>query len=400
MSEYKKKFVLDEERIPKAWYNIVPDLPAPPAAAAQPGDAAAGRPRRPRADLPAEHHRAGGLGRALHRDPRRGPPDLPHVEADAAHPRHRPREGARHAGQDLLQVRGRQPGRLAQEQHRRRAGLLQQAGRHHAARHRDRRRPVGQRPQHGLPDVRPRVHGLHGQGELPPEAVPAQHDAALGRQRDPQPQRPDQRRSRRAGRGPGVARQPRHRHQRGRRGRRHAPRLQVRARQRRPTTCSCTRRSSARRRSCSARTPTPIRTSSSAASAAARASAGSPSRSCARTSPARRTRASSPWSRPPARRSPRASSVYDFGDEAQTTPLFKMYTLGHDFMPPGIHAGGLRYHGMAPLLSHVYDLGLMEAVVGARRPRSSRRRSSSRRPRASSRRRRARTRSAPRSTRR
>ena len=47
----------------------------------------------------------------------------------------------------------------------------------------------------------------------------------------------------------------------------------------------------------------------------------------------------------------------------QTTPLFKMYTLGHDFMPAGIHAGGLRYHAMAPLLSHVYDLGLMEAVA-------------------------------------
>ena len=232
MSEYKKKFVLDEERIPKAWYNIVPDLPAPPAAAAQPGDAAAGRPRRPLADLPAEHHRAGGLGGAVHRDPRGGPPDLSHLEADAAHPRHRPREGARHAGQDLLQARGRQPGRLAQEQHRRRAGVLQQARRHHAPRHRDRRRPVGQRPQHGLPDVRPRVHGLHGQGELPPEAVPAQHDAALGRHGDPQPERPDQRRPRRAGRGPGVAGQPRHRDQRGRRGRRDAPRLQVRPGQR------------------------------------------------------------------------------------------------------------------------------------------------------------------------
>ena len=55
--------------------------------------------------------------------------------------------------------------------------------------------------------------------------------------------------------------------------------------------------------------------------------------------------------------------AYDFGDEAQTTPLFKMYTLGHDFMPAGIHAGGLRYHAMAPLLSHVYNLGLMEAVA-------------------------------------
>ena len=40
-----------------------------------------------------------------------------------------------------------------------------------------------------------------------------------------------------------------------------------------------------------------------------------------------------------------------------------MYTLGHDFMPAGIHAGGLRYHGMAPLISHAYDLGLMEAVA-------------------------------------
>ncbi len=55
--------------------------------------------------------------------------------------------------------------------------------------------------------------------------------------------------------------------------------------------------------------------------------------------------------------------VYDFGDEAQSTPLFKMYSLGHDFMPAGIHAGGLRYHAMAPLISHVYDLGLMEAVA-------------------------------------
>lgn len=55
--------------------------------------------------------------------------------------------------------------------------------------------------------------------------------------------------------------------------------------------------------------------------------------------------------------------AYDFGDEAQTTPLFKMYTLGHDFVPAGIHAGGLRYHAMAPLLSHAYHLGLMDAVA-------------------------------------
>ena len=55
--------------------------------------------------------------------------------------------------------------------------------------------------------------------------------------------------------------------------------------------------------------------------------------------------------------------AYDFGDTAGMTPLLKMHTLGHDFIPDPIHAGGLRYHGMSPLLSHVYELGLMEAVA-------------------------------------
>jgi tryptophan synthase beta chain len=53
--------------------------------------------------------------------------------------------------------------------------------------------------------------------------------------------------------------------------------------------------------------------------------------------------------------------TYDFGDTAKTTPLLKMYTLGHNFIPPGIHAGGLRYHGMAPLVSALYDKGYIEA---------------------------------------
>jgi tryptophan synthase beta chain len=53
---------------------------------------------------------------------------------------------------------------------------------------------------------------------------------------------------------------------------------------------------------------------------------------------------------------------YDFGDTAQTTPLIKMYTLGHNFVPPGIHAGGLRYHGMAPLVSFLANEGIIESV--------------------------------------
>jgi tryptophan synthase beta chain len=52
---------------------------------------------------------------------------------------------------------------------------------------------------------------------------------------------------------------------------------------------------------------------------------------------------------------------YDFGDTLGLTPLVKMHTLGHDFIPDPIHAGGLRYHGMAPLVSHIYELGLAEA---------------------------------------
>ncbi|HVU34388.1 MAG TPA: TrpB-like pyridoxal phosphate-dependent enzyme [Opitutaceae bacterium] len=54
---------------------------------------------------------------------------------------------------------------------------------------------------------------------------------------------------------------------------------------------------------------------------------------------------------------------YDFGDTAETTPLLMMYTLGHTFMPPSIHAGGLRYHGMAPMVSHCKKLGLIEAAA-------------------------------------
>ncbi|MDP1716889.1 MAG: TrpB-like pyridoxal phosphate-dependent enzyme [Burkholderiales bacterium] len=59
----------------------------------------------------------------------------------------------------------------------------------------------------------------------------------------------------------------------------------------------------------------------------------------------------------------RGKYAYDFGDTAHLTPLTKMHTLGSTFTPPGFHAGGLRYHGMAPLVSHIKELGLIEAVA-------------------------------------
>ena len=59
----------------------------------------------------------------------------------------------------------------------------------------------------------------------------------------------------------------------------------------------------------------------------------------------------------------RGRYAYDFGDTGHLTPLAKMHTLGSSFTPPGFHAGGLRYHGMAPLVSHLKELGLIEAVA-------------------------------------
>jgi tryptophan synthase beta chain len=59
--------------------------------------------------------------------------------------------------------------------------------------------------------------------------------------------------------------------------------------------------------------------------------------------------------------------AYDFGDTAGMTPLIKMHTLGHDFIPDPIHAGGLRYHGMSPIISHLYEQGMIEAVAKPQR---------------------------------
>jgi tryptophan synthase beta chain len=60
--------------------------------------------------------------------------------------------------------------------------------------------------------------------------------------------------------------------------------------------------------------------------------------------------------------------IYDFGDTAQMTPLIKMYTLGHSFIPAPIHAGGLRYHGMAPIVCYLYDTKVIECVAVPQNP--------------------------------
>ena len=224
------KFVLDESRIPRAWYNIAADLPVPPLAAAPSRDRTADRARRPGPALPDGAHRPGGLGRARHRDPRAGPRRLPPVSAESALPGASTRARARYAGPHLLQVRGRQPGRQPQAEHGHPAGVLQPAGGRQAPRHRDRCRAVGERPRVRRRAVRPRGQGLHGPRELRPEAVPADPHGDLRRRGRRQPIADHELRPVGPRRDPGQPGIAGHRDQRGRRGRRIARRHEVLAR--------------------------------------------------------------------------------------------------------------------------------------------------------------------------
>ena len=181
------KILLTEAEIPTHWVNLMPDLPGEPAPPLQPRTMEPGGPGRPVADLPDGADRAGGLGRARDRDPRRGARDLQAVAPDAALPRAPPRARARYPGAHLLQVRGHLAGRLAQAQHRRSAGVLQPRGGRAPARDRDRRGPVGLGARVRLPADGHGVRGVHGRLELRPEALPPLDDGDVGRDRAPQP---------------------------------------------------------------------------------------------------------------------------------------------------------------------------------------------------------------------
>ena len=170
----------------------------PAAGAARPSSRhrQADRSRRPRAAVPDGADRPGSQHRARDRDSRSGARNLSHVAADAALSRSRAREGARHDRAHLLQIRGRQPGRQPQAQHRGGAGLLQQAGGGEEAHHRDRRRPMGLVARLRRRAVRPRGQGLHGQGLLRSEALSAGADGDLRRDLRRQPEQRDQLRPR------------------------------------------------------------------------------------------------------------------------------------------------------------------------------------------------------------
>ena len=159
---------------------------------------------------------------------------------------------------------------------------------------------------------------------------------------------------------PDTSRQPRHRHQRGGRDRGAERRHQLRARLRAEPRAAAPDGDRPGGDRAVRAWPTTTRTSSSAAPAAARISPAWCSRSSASSCAAAKVRAIAcePAACPTLTR---GQFAYDFGDTGHLTPLVRMHTLGSAFIPPGFHAGGLRYHGMAPLVSLVQELGLIEA---------------------------------------
>ena len=346
-SDMTTKYLLSEKEMPTRWYNIQADFKTPLPPPLHPGT---GQPIGPQ-DLaplfPMELIKQEVSQERWIEIPDEVRDILRLWRPTPALPRASAREGARYAGAHLLQVRGREPGGQPQAEHGHRAGVLQQAGGRRAPVHRDRRRPVGLGPVAGLQLLRPAVQGLHGQGVLPAEAVPAHPDGDL----------------RRAGRGepepghPGGQEGPRRRirTRRAASASRSARRSRTRRRATTPstpsaacsTTCSCTRRSSASRPRSSSRRRTTRPTWSSAASAAARTSRASRSPS-PRTSSAARRRSCASWPSSP-RACPsltKGKYVYDFGDTVGLTPA-RQDAHARPHLHPRAHA-----RGRAPLSRH------------------------------------------------
>ena len=214
----QRRFVLPEADLPTHYVNIAADLPEPLPPPLHPGTREPIGPEMLAPLFPMELIR-----QEVSADPLI---EIPEEVREAYRiyrptPLHRatgPREGARHAGADLLQERGRLAGRQPQAEHRHRPGVLQPRGGHHPARHRNGRRPVGERARVRRQPLRARDEGLHGEDQLRAEAVSAQLHRVVRGDRHPVSVDRDERRARRARRGSRLHRQPRDRDQRGHRG--------------------------------------------------------------------------------------------------------------------------------------------------------------------------------------
>ena len=239
------------------------------------------------------------------------------------------------------------------------AGLRERARRHQEAGHRDRRRPVGLVAGVRVPAVRARVRGLDGRLQLRPEALPALDDGDVGRDRAPLAVRAHRGRARAGASTPtgslGIA---------------ISEAVEVAAQT--PDTQLLARLGAQPR----AAAPDGDRPGGDRADGAGRRVAGRGDRLRRRRLELRRARvpvharrrsrgeaktrfvAAEPAACPTLTRGVYA---YDFGDTVGLTPLMPMYTLGHDFVPPPVHAGGLRYHGDSPLVCGLVKAGVVEA---------------------------------------
>ena len=343
------KFVLDESEMPTPWYNLVPDLPSPPPPALHPGTLQPVGPDDLAPLFPMDlilqevstdrYVEIPGEVLDVYRQWRPSP----------LYRAHRLEQALETPARIYYKYEGVSPGRQPQAQHRGAPGLLQRQGGGQEADHRDRGGPVGHGAGLRLRPVRPGVRGVAGRGQLRPEALPPDDDGDLRGGGAPLAVTAD--------REPGgvLAEDPdprlaRDRHLRGGRGGGPDPETRLRAGSVLNHVLlhqTIIGEEALLQLARPARRPT----WSSAARAAARTSAACRSRSCARSSPGKMSpviRAVEPASCPSLTHGVYA---YDFGDAAGMTPLMKMHTLGHDFVPDPIHAGGLRYHGMSPLVS-------------------------------------------------
>ena len=201
------KIHLSEAEMPQEWYNIIPDLPSPPPPYLHP---ATGQPITP-ADLAAIFPRA-----LIEQEvsPERWIPIPDEVRRiyqlwrpSPLHRAYNLEKALKTPARIYYKNESVSPAGQPQAQHRGGPGLLQQGGGHQTAGHRDRGGPVGLRPVPGLQLFRHGMHRLHGQGELPPEALPPVAHAHLGGQRLPLPHGPHPGRPHHSGRGPRDLRQ-------------------------------------------------------------------------------------------------------------------------------------------------------------------------------------------------
>ena len=176
------RYHLPADKMPTAWFNVLPRLPEPLQPPLHPGTREPVGPDDLAPAVPDGAHRAGDVGR------RRGSTSPARCSTSCGCGGRRRSCGPTRLEQALgtpariyFKDESVSPGRLAQAEHRRAAGLLQQGRGHHAADHRDRRRPVGHRAGVRLRAVRPRVQGVHGPRVVRPEAVPQGDDGDLGR---------------------------------------------------------------------------------------------------------------------------------------------------------------------------------------------------------------------------